>query len=78
MMIVCVYQGEYLAPEKIEGVYLRSPLVAQCFVDGNSLQTYAVAVIVPDPEVLPKWAAKNGYSGNVEQLSQNSVSHVLT
>jgi len=65
-------QGEYLAPEKIEGVYLRSPLVAQCFVDGNSLQTYAVAVIVPDPEVLPKWAAKNGYSGNVEQLSQNS------
>ena len=35
---VHVLQGEYIAPEKIEGVYMRSPLVAQVFLDGNSLE----------------------------------------
>uniref|UniRef100_A0A915DAY1 long-chain-fatty-acid--CoA ligase n=1 Tax=Ditylenchus dipsaci TaxID=166011 RepID=A0A915DAY1_9BILA len=31
-------QGEYIAPEKIEHVYLRSKYVAQCFVYGGSLK----------------------------------------
>lgn len=36
-------QGEYLAPEKIESIYIRSKFVGQVFVDGNSLQvTYIV------------------------------------
>lgn len=31
-------QGEYIAPEKIENIYVRSEAVAQAFVHGDSLQ----------------------------------------
>ncbi|CAO3642986.1 unnamed protein product [Cunninghamella echinulata] len=49
-------QGEYVAPEKIEGVYQKHELVAQAFIYGNSLQASLVGVIVPDKEVFVKWA----------------------
>jgi long-chain acyl-CoA synthetase len=45
-------QGEYVAPEKIENILLNSPLIAQCFVYGDSLQSCLVAIIVPDEEPL--------------------------
>jgi len=52
-------QGEYIAPERIEGVYQKHELVAQAFVHGDSLQATLVAVIVPDEIELKRWAAKN-------------------
>ena len=42
-------QGEYVALEKIENLYMTSPLIAQIFVHGDSLHAYIVAVLVPDP-----------------------------
>jgi len=44
-------QGEYVAPEKIENIYMRSKYVAQCFVYGESLKTCLIGIVVPDPEV---------------------------
>ncbi|XP_036120423.1 long-chain-fatty-acid--CoA ligase 5 isoform X1 [Molossus molossus] len=66
-------QGEYIAPEKIENIYSRSRPVQQVFVHGESLRSSLVAVVVPDPEVLPAFAANLGAKGSLEELCQNQT-----
>lgn len=66
-------KGEYISPEKIENVYLRSRFVAQVFVDGNSLKNHLVAIVVPDAEFLVDYAAKNQIDGDFKQLCNNKV-----
>jgi len=56
-------QGEYIAPEKIENVYVQSDALAQVFVHGDSLQAFLVAIVVPDSDFLPGWAKKKGLKG---------------
>ncbi|XP_063716225.1 long-chain-fatty-acid--CoA ligase 1-like [Symsagittifera roscoffensis] len=53
-------QGEYIAPEKIEGIYLQASSVAQVFVHGESLETCCVAVVVADEGVLREEAKNRG------------------
>lgn len=66
-------QGEYIAPEKIENIYVRSRAVLQVFIHGESLRSSLVAVVVPDPDVFPSFAAKLGVKGSLEELCQNQV-----
>ena len=40
-------------------MYCKHELVAQAFVHGDSLQASLVGVIVPDEEILMKWAKEN-------------------
>uniref|UniRef100_A0A669EIF3 Long-chain-fatty-acid--CoA ligase n=1 Tax=Oreochromis niloticus TaxID=8128 RepID=A0A669EIF3_ORENI len=64
-------QGEYIAPEKIETIYVRSNPVAQVFVHGDSLQACLVGIVVPDPDFLPIWAKKKGFEGSYSELCDN-------
>eukprot|EP00246_Nothoceros_aenigmaticus_P012198 TRINITY_DN365_c0_g1_i5.p1 TRINITY_DN365_c0_g1~~TRINITY_DN365_c0_g1_i5.p1 ORF type:complete len:366 (+),score=55.60 TRINITY_DN365_c0_g1_i5:332-1429(+) len=68
-------QGEYIAPEKIENVYVRSEFVSQCFVYGDSLNSNLVAVLVIDIETLPLWAKATGikHANDLEKLCSDPV-----
>uniref|UniRef100_A0A8C8FSY1 Arachidonate--CoA ligase n=1 Tax=Oncorhynchus tshawytscha TaxID=74940 RepID=A0A8C8FSY1_ONCTS len=61
-------QGEYIAPEKVENIYIRSDPVAQIFVHGDSLQACLVGIVVPDPDFLPGWAKKKGIEGSYLEM----------
>ncbi|XP_007517718.2 long-chain-fatty-acid--CoA ligase 1 isoform X1 [Erinaceus europaeus] len=64
-------QGEYIAPEKIENIYMRSEPVAQVFVHGESLQAFLIAIVVPDADTLCPWARKRGLEGSFEELCRS-------
>ncbi|ULU03369.1 hypothetical protein L3Y34_002734 [Caenorhabditis briggsae] len=65
-------QGEYVAPEKIEQVYIRTPVAQQVYVDGDSLERWLIAVVVPEPDVIMEWNEKQGAgSRTIEEICQD-------
>ncbi|KAL1342688.1 hypothetical protein HN51_029203 [Arachis hypogaea] len=57
-------QGEYIAPEKIENVYVKCKFVGQCFVYGDSFNASLVAIVAVDPDAMKAWAASEGIQHN--------------
>ena len=50
-----------------------SRYVAQAYVYGDSLKSSAVAIIVPDEEMVTLWAKENNVSGTFAELCTNDV-----
>jgi len=61
-------QGEYIVPEKIENIYIRSQYVHQVFVYGESLKSCIIAIVVPDVDVVKSWAFENNIEGTFSVL----------
>lgn len=64
-------QGEYVAPEKIEGVYGQAGLIGQIFVTGSSTGTFLVAVVVPEEDATKKWGAANNMGSDYATIAQS-------
>ncbi|PVV01924.1 hypothetical protein BB560_003638 [Smittium megazygosporum] len=59
-------QGEFIAPELIENIYVNHPIVAQAFVYGDSLNSYLVGIIVPEERMLISALQKTDLNINPE------------
>jgi long-chain acyl-CoA synthetase len=52
-------QGEYISPERIEGIYLNGcNYLAQAYVHGDSVQTFLVAIFGVQPDMFAPFASK--------------------
>lgn len=70
-MIMKLSQGEYVAPQKLEGAFGVSDLIGPCFVYANSLKSNTVMVITLD-EGAEAWAVKNDKPKDITSLSQDA------
>jgi len=64
-------QGEYVAPEKIENVYIQAPGVGQVFVFGYSTKSVLVGIVVPSFDFVKTWAAKNNKSSDLKEACKD-------
>ncbi|KAJ1792079.1 medium-chain fatty acid-CoA ligase faa2 [Coemansia sp. RSA 2399] len=53
-------QGEFIAPEKIENIYMDHFAVNQAFIYGDPLKSALVAIVVPDETLLPMFLKSKG------------------
>ncbi|KAK2195328.1 bifunctional AMP-dependent synthetase-ligase/ANL [Babesia duncani] len=59
-------QGEYIAPEKLENIYLKCELVEQIFIHGENTKTHIIGIVVINEDQCRKWAVKNGHDRNTK------------
>lgn len=61
-------QGEYVSPSKSEGCYSKSKFISQIMAYGNSLQSYLIALVVPNEAILTSWALSHNIQASFETL----------
>ena len=69
-------QGEYIAPEKLENVYVQSPYAAQIFVHGESTESWLLAVVVGEMDSIKKMAKEKGFLLVEEERSEEHTSEL--
>ena len=65
-------QGEYIAPEKLEGAYkVANPLIGDVFVYGDSLKSCLVGIVNIEKKNLKPLAKELGIEGEEDTLADN-------
>jgi long-chain acyl-CoA synthetase len=57
-------QGEYIAPEKLENVYVQSEFILQAWIHGDSLHDFICLFAVLDPVKLEAWCKDHNKEKN--------------
>lgn len=65
-------QGEYIAPEKIENVFVQSTYVLQAWVYGDSLRDHIIGFFVVDSVNVKKWCESKGKTFGAELLASDT------
>ena len=60
--------GQFIAPSKLENIYINAPLINQIYIDVNSNYQFLVAVVSCVEERLLQYADVNGIHGDFKQL----------
>ena len=68
-------QGEYIAPEKIEGIMTNCLYIMQIFVYGDSLKDHVVAVLIPDEANVMQLAKEKKWVGDFQTICQSELLH---
>ncbi|KAI3741734.1 hypothetical protein L1987_59408 [Smallanthus sonchifolius] len=66
--LIKLSQGEYVALEHLEKLYIITPIVEDIWVYGDSFKQSLVAVVVPNHEHAEKWAHQNGHKATYADL----------
>jgi len=66
-------QGEYIAPEKLENVYIQSPWIMTPWIYGDSLRDFICLVAVVDPEKVKAFAIEHNLEDNDKLLSNKML-----
>lgn len=61
-------QGEYIAPEKLENVYIQSEYIQQIWIHGDSMKDWAVAFVVVDTDKAKEYAEANKQPFKIDEL----------
>lgn len=63
--------GEYVAPEKLENILVKTKYVQQIFIYGESLENYVVALVVPREETIVKFLKAIGVDANKDNIREH-------
>lgn len=62
--------GEYVAPEKLENVLIKSKYVAQIFIHGESIQSYVVAIVIPKKDAVISFLQSKGITATEQDVEK--------
>lgn len=61
-------QGEYVAAEKVENLYLKSDIVDEVFLHGESTEVFCIVIAVPNKKKVMEIGAQKKIEGSFEEL----------